>query len=268
MVPAMETPQAYRSPLRDRPLRTAGESLHDRLLDIAFGQIFGWAAAATIMVVFAGLEWLRYFHPTSPRPKTLTVIAVVVAAIAVIRVRRLMHSAAKLKMARHGELMVAEMLQQLVASGWRVFHDVPAQGFNVDHVAIGPRGILAIETKTRSKPRGENARIVVDDNGIAIAGRHIGWEPVEQAQRQATWLKTRLTESTARTFDVRTIVLYPGWFIEDRRKRKIPWVLGCKELPKWVEREARVLENDEVAMASDHLDRYIRTSASAVLGEG
>ena len=56
-----------------------------------------------------------------------------------------------------GELDVAEHLQPLLAHGYRVFHDVPAEGgasaFNLDHVAVGPNGVALIETKTRRKGR-------------------------------------------------------------------------------------------------------------------
>jgi hypothetical protein len=256
----METPNTHRSPLRDPPLRIAGESVHFRLLDTVLGQVLGWLAVATVLVLFAAMEWLRYFHPTSPSPKTFTVLAVCFVIVAAIHVRRVLRAAESLKMGRDGERIVAEMLQQLVAAGWRVFNDVPARDFNIDHVAIGHAGILAIETKTRSKPEEKNAMITVDDSGIAIAGHHVGWEPVDQAERQAAWLRQQLKASTGRSFDAQPIVLFPGWFIQDKRKRKQPWVLGCKELPKWVAREAQLLEAHEVAMASDHLDRYIRSA--------
>ena len=44
------------------------------------------------------------------------------------------------------------MLEDLRAQGYAVFHDIPGDGFNVDHALIGPAGIFAIETKTRAKP--------------------------------------------------------------------------------------------------------------------
>ncbi len=54
-----------------------------------------------------------------------------------------------------GEREVSEHLQPLLANGYRVFHDVPAQGtnspFNLDHVTVGPAGVALVEVKTRRK---------------------------------------------------------------------------------------------------------------------
>ena len=54
-----------------------------------------------------------------------------------------------------GERYVAEQLDSLKESGWKIFHDVPGEAhgkkFNVDHVAVGPGGVFVIETKTRRK---------------------------------------------------------------------------------------------------------------------
>jgi len=51
-----------------------------------------------------------------------------------------------------GERYVGEALTPLVAQGFEIYHDVPFEGFNIDHVPVGPPGIFAVETKTRRKP--------------------------------------------------------------------------------------------------------------------
>jgi len=35
----------------------------------------------------------------------------------------------------------------------RLFHDLPADGFNIDHVLISALGVFAIETKEYTKPK-------------------------------------------------------------------------------------------------------------------
>jgi hypothetical protein len=50
------------------------------------------------------------------------------------------------------ELAVGQGLQVLAKYGFNIFHDFPAQkNFNIDHIAVGPQGIFAIETKGRAK---------------------------------------------------------------------------------------------------------------------
>jgi hypothetical protein len=49
------------------------------------------------------------------------------------------------------ELAVGQELDLLMMNGWQVFHDLPADGFNIDHVVVGSGGVFAVETKGRSK---------------------------------------------------------------------------------------------------------------------
>ena len=51
------------------------------------------------------------------------------------------------------ERVTGMQLNRLVAQGCLVLHDVPAEGFNLDHVVVSPRGIYAVETKSFRKPK-------------------------------------------------------------------------------------------------------------------
>ena len=42
--------------------------------------------------------------------------------------------------------------------GFHVYHDFPAEGFNIDHIVVGAKGVFAVETKTRSKRTTANRR--------------------------------------------------------------------------------------------------------------
>ena len=48
----------------------------------------------------------------------------------------------------------------------KVYHDIPGNNFNIDHVVVGPNGVFAVETEGRSKPnrgRGQSDATVVYD---------------------------------------------------------------------------------------------------------
>jgi hypothetical protein len=209
-------------------------------------------------MVIAGLEWAKAFLDLPPVPKTLSIVALVTVVVAIVRFRLEMRRVRNFRLGSEGERIAAEALQMLVSDGWRVFHDIPAGNFNLDHVAIGPKGVLAIETKTRSKHVGRADQIVVDDDGIAIAGRSPDKNTIEQAERQAHWLETVLRERTGQRFAVRPVILFPGWFIHERRRVKEPWILEPKALPKWLAREKTVLQPADINLAGSHLDRYLR----------
>jgi hypothetical protein len=51
-----------------------------------------------------------------------------------------------------GEERVGGLLESLLADGWQVIHDARLQHGNIDHIAIGPGGLFAIETKSHPGP--------------------------------------------------------------------------------------------------------------------
>lgn len=48
-----------------------------------------------------------------------------------------------------GEKDVGQLLDDMRSDGWRMLHDVGTGRGNIDHVAVGPGGVLTIETKSR-----------------------------------------------------------------------------------------------------------------------
>jgi hypothetical protein len=96
------------------------------------------------------------------------------------------------------ELAVGQELDQLMLKGARVFHDFPAENFNIDHVVVSSQGVFAVETKGYTKPgdlKGrEGATVVLDDQVLKFPNWTTA-EPLEQAERQAKWLTKWLTSA-------------------------------------------------------------------------
>jgi hypothetical protein len=67
-------------------------------------------------------------------------------------------------------------LRRLRRRGWRVVDSVPFAGYDVDHVAIGPPGVFAVETKRSSMP--------VTISGTTVKGLYHG-NPLGQARQGA-----------------------------------------------------------------------------------
>jgi hypothetical protein len=60
-------------------------------------------------------------------------------------------------------------------------------------------------------------------------------------------------------------IFFPLWLIERmsdtwKRNSDLPWVLEPKALPSFIEHEPAMLSPSDVALASYHLSRYIRTA--------
>lgn len=144
-----------------------------------------------------------------------------------------------------------------------MLHDIPAESFNLDHVVICTRGIYAIETKTRSK-LSPSARVVVENNRLTVAGYAPDRNPIEQATAAARWLENRLHQSTGKRFFVRGVVVFPGWFVEQRGPRGDVWVLEPKALPAFIENVPEMIAPSDATLAADHLSRYVRSEAEKV----
>ena len=248
-----------RSPITDKPLRNPGQSLEKRLDDLLHDKVLLPSFSAWFLIVMTALEWWYYFHPTTRSPVTITVIAIFAVVYAIFRVWRTWPELRKLRQGIEGEKVVGQFLERLRENGYQVFHDLIGDDFNVDHVIIGSAGVFTIETKTISKPLRGEVKIQFDGANIQINGQAMERNPVHQAKAQASWLKRILQETTEREYKVRPVVLFPGWYIEQKAGslREI-WVLEPKAFLKFLENEPDVLSAEEIKMAGGHLSRFIR----------
>jgi hypothetical protein len=137
-----------------------------------------------------------------------------------------------LRLGLDAELAVGQELDQLMRDGAAVFHDLPTDKFNIDHVVIARQGVFAVETKGYSKPKRQggsaDATIVFDGRSLA----HPDWsssDAIEQAARQAKWLSTWLTSATGEPVRATPAVALPGWYV-DRKGRGDVLVFSGKEL--------------------------------------
>jgi hypothetical protein len=193
-----------------------------------------------------------------PQPVFFTLLAVFGGGYALMRIRMYRREIRKLRLGRDGERAVGQYLEALREKGYRVFHDVCGEDFNIDHVLIGEGGIFSIETKTISKPVEDQAEVHYDGEKVLVNGFSPDRDPIKQAKTQAHWLKDLIKDSTGKTFKVRPVVLYPGWFISKQPKGVEVWVLNPKSLPGFLEHENSILSPEETKLAAFHLSRYIR----------
>lgn len=99
-----------------------------------------------------------------------------------------------------GEKAVGQFLEALRKQGCRIFHDIVGNGFNIDHVVIGPLGVFTVETKTFSKPVRGRATAGCDGERILFNRLEPDRNPITQARVARIWLRELLLENTARKF--------------------------------------------------------------------
>jgi len=225
-----------RSPLKDPPLRQPGQSLDQQLDDLLDGKVL----------------WYGEHHPEARSPLPWVVIACLLTAIAAYRLSGIWRRIRHIKLGREGERVVGQFLEGFRAQGAEVFHDIPGEGFNLDHVLIARQGIFVIETKTWSK-RGRE-EIATQDGRLFKGGREVDWQPVNQALANARWLSEWLKGTTRQVFAVQPVVLVPGWYVKmDAATKAKAWVMPEKGFWAFFDREPVKLSDDDVALAASRL---------------
>jgi hypothetical protein len=229
--------------------------------DLLTDKALRYSLLPMVFWVFAGLEWLATLTSMSRHPVIYTATALLLSAVSGVRLWQLRKRIRALKQGRDGERAVGQFLDGLREDGARIFHDVPGEGFNLDHVVVSQHGIFVIETKTLSK-RTPRSVITIEGDEILVAGRRMERNPVHQLRAQVTWLTRLLEESTGKRLPVKGAVVFPGWFVEPPANgaKLGVWVLEPKALPSFIQHEPVRLEQANVALAAFHLSRYIRTS--------
>jgi hypothetical protein len=113
-------------------------------------------------------------------PRAHVIVASLAAAYSAIQLRRAMDRLRRWRWGLEGEHAVAEVLESMRAKGAKVFYDVPAEGFNVDHVVLAKQGVHVVETTTLSKrPR---SSVTCDRGAVLVDGYPLDRDPLVQAE--------------------------------------------------------------------------------------
>ncbi len=182
-------------------------------------------------------------------------------AFSLTRLIRLMTERRDARVERDGKVAVGQALSRLAKDGWRVFHEVPADAFTIDHLVVGTSGVFAVEDKTRAKPgsgRGVEGATVAYNGHVLFFGRTTDEETVARAQRKADWLSEWLGAALGEEVAARAVVAVPGWFVKRTTPEGIP-VVNPQQIPslfKFI--VPRPLDADQVARIVAQLERRCR----------
>jgi hypothetical protein len=210
-----------RSPLTQHLLRSPGTSLHTEIEDISV-TIDSYLIMLFALPVLFYATYLSQIYLGAGKQNIASILVYVlgtaiVTALLLAKMWWSLKKRSSLYLALDCELAVGQELNNLMLEGYRVFHDFPAEKFNIDHVVVGPKGVFAVETKGRAKRNKKGgaaeATVVYGGNGLQFPG----WfekEPIEQARRQASWLQKWLSSAVGDPVSVKPVLVLPGWFVE------------------------------------------------------
>ena len=255
-----------RSPLTSHLLRPPGHTLRQQYeetrLDL-MGDAFNLGVLPSYLL---GSLYLQTLFSKQPMPVWLLAVVALLAiggsSYGLVRMWRRSKKLDQLRLGLDAELATGQELDQLMRHGAVVFHDFPADGFNIDHIVIAPEGVLAVETKGYSKP---NRRGGPSDARVVFDGTHLtfpDWRsdrPVQQALRQAQWLSKWLSSATGDPVRALPVLALPGWYVE-RRGLGTVRVFNGKELATHLlrSRDAQPLSAEQLRRVVHQVEQRCR----------
>jgi len=236
--------------------RRAGTSLseerekcvYDNLPVIIFGPVMFW------FVFF--VTKLQQWNQTAPQPQLWFWIAIVTTLGGAIWLWRLVRVARRMNRGERGELHVADVLEELRSEGYKPVHDIVGNGFNVDHVLVGPGGVFAIETKYRSG-KGE---ITVRNEGVFVGDRLEEKDCLKQACGSAATIRELIHESCRTRVWVNAIVVFVGdWKIRNKWRDANVRVFTPERLFDYIRDQQPQLTRRGIELIASHLERSVKS---------
>jgi hypothetical protein len=211
-----------RSPLTVQLLRAPGESLSKEIEKLT-ADVDSYLSILTMLplIVFSMYLSVKYLGSQQASWQIMMGLGIIALVPCAYKLIKLLNRRLNLCLGLDCERAVGQELDQLMLDGYRVYHDFPADDFNIDHIVIGKNGVFAVETKGRAKPAQGDVTITYDGEGLQFPTHY---ETVSRLSRQ----KGRPT-GCQNGFPVLLVIsvaviagswYYPGWYIERKKPRR------------------------------------------------
>jgi hypothetical protein len=227
---------------REQLQRIPAFGLQQQIQDLQFDLIAGLTMAVIVVTFPFAYESIVQHISDSSFPTAFAPIVIIGLGYYGYKTWKNFSKLTKLRLGHTAEIATANELIGLQALGYQVFHDIQADGFNIDHLAIGKNGVFAIETKGRHKRKrdskstsatqGKDYQLFYKDGRLCFPS----WtetKPIEQAERQAKWVSQWLTKATGQQVFSSPVLVFPGWYVTSQTRPPFP-ILNHKQLVKTI----------------------------------
>ena len=244
-----------RAPFVGEFLRSPGESTFQRI-EALNGNITTYSSYLFFLPLLILLVIFISFREEIPLSAFTSGAAIYLLSIIFIitKLWRRLKLRRVLRLGYDGEVAVAQEITHLMMDGYHVYHDFPAENFNIDHIIVGRSGVFAVETKTLSKRASKNGGA---DSKLLYNGKMIRFpnytdtESLKQAERQAHWLQNWLSEAVGDPVRVHPLLTFPGWYVEKISRGGIP-VLNPKMIRSFLKVQRKDVISESMLQRINH----------------
>lgn len=207
-----------------------------------------------------------FFYYRPPTDKDIFVFIIMTIGITIYsswKVIKLFKTYRDYSLGRDGEKYVAQILHKEKEKSWRVFHDIPMSGYNIDHLIIAPQGIFCIETKSRNK--GDIQEIRFDGEKLIVDGfTHYNNQPKSylfQVAITSKNLQNSLQQITGKKFHIQAVLVFPERSVinpHGNTEKDEYWVMNPKQLPKIIRTVKTKLNSKEEGIIRNAIAKHIK----------
>ena len=253
--------------------RIQGESLQLKIRDIEY-DIYETYILPSYFVVVALFSWLvatKWFRYDFVSAIILTLIAIAVFIWSVVKVRKLRKKLLSYRKGLEGERLVGELLNGLCDNKTAfVFHDVPGDQFNVDHILVSTRGVFVIETKHFD--RNKSHEFYFDGEMIyrqlKNGKKFICPKLLPQMDGEASFIQSEIERRTDLKIPVTKVAVIVGCFVhtptENSANKKMKlyfdkyWIVNESLFPSMFTEEPEIYDESVVKHIASHIKEWIK----------
>jgi hypothetical protein len=257
-----EERELRKSPFKELRRRPAGETLRIKLAELDDQGLADFAGMVFFPLIL--VAELPFLHPTDPITTIILFVASVGSSIFFgRRLTRRRKLRSDYQLGFDGERFVGEELSRLIALKYEIYHDVPFDGFNIDHVLVGPGGVFIVETKARRKPVNEDGK---EEYRVTFDGKLLHWPwgsdrfGIDQAKDNARTLSTWLSSAVGEGVWVTPILAFPGWMVERTVLSNDIHVLNPKQIKNTWASLPQILTASKIIQICHQLNQKCRIS--------
>ena len=258
-------------PFGGYPLPLAGDSSADRIRNTINNKLIFWWLG---FVVFLSITLVSY-----PAEDT-KIYLVVTALFFLVAVRQTVvwwPRILKMRQGLLGERLVAEYLNNSFRNSMKgtvhVYHDIPFETGNIDHVVLCNQGVFVLNTKTMNLLKNRDNTLIYRGNRLYFknSGQQLLYDPISQSRREVARFRKLLRDCHDdyyghkrgyREPNIRGVVVFPGWQIEEIGEASVVWVMPPDELSARISEEAAVMDDVLIKHYAGLLSRWTRRTVN------
>lgn len=253
--------------------RIQGESLQIRIreLENKIQESFIFPIYFSIVALFSWLIVLNVMKFDFFTAVLLSFVALGFILHAVKKVRGLLNKLRNCRKGLEGERLVGEVLNGLCDNKTSfVYHDIPGDQFNVDHILVSTRGVFVIETKHFDREKchefyfdGDMIYRQVKDGKKFLCPKLL-----PQMDGEACFIQSEIERRTEMKIPIIKVGIIVGSFIHtpaeissDKSMRTYfdkYWILNEKLFPKMFASEPEIYDISVVKLVASHIKEWIK----------